>query len=73
MKVEDSEHNSGRCIRPTCPTYSDCMRDKDLWLFCSRGRTDREPSAKGCLCGECPVWSEHRLGSYYFCKEGVAV
>ena len=29
--------------------------------------------AAGCNCGECPVWSEYDLNSYYFCKQGAAV
>lgn len=72
MRPEDVDGNAGRCLCPTCPTYDDCMQEKHQRIFCSRGKTDCAPTAAGCLCGECPVWAEYRLGSYYFCLDGAA-
>jgi hypothetical protein len=73
MNVDDNEQNADRCLCPGCPTYNDCMRGESQRLFCSRGKTDCDPSANGCLCGGCPVWSDYDLSGYYYCKEGAAV
>lgn len=72
MRPEDSEANAASCLCPGCPTYDDCMRGAGQRLYCSRGRTDCTPAAKGCICGGCPVWSANGLSSYYFCMEGAA-
>ncbi len=73
MRPEDDDENAGRCLCPGCPTYDDCMRGKDQRLYCARGRTDCDPAANGCICGECPVWASYGLGSYYHCTGGPAV
>ncbi len=72
MRPGDDERNAGRCLCPGCPTYDDCMTGNGERLFCARGKTDCGPWAKGCICGECPVWSEFGLAGYYFCVEGAA-
>jgi len=56
--VEDTERNSSRCRCPGCPTHDDCMSRNDERLYCSRDRTECDVTAHGCLCNECPVWSE---------------
>lgn len=72
MKVPDVQENADICICPGCPTYDKCMGDAHLRLFCSRGDTECDPKSRGCMCGQCPVWSEFKLGEYYFCLEGAA-
>lgn len=72
MSVQDTPENAGRCICPECPTYDQCMGQADQKLFCSRGKTECGPKQRGCMCGQCPVWSENDLGDYYFCVEGAA-
>ena len=72
MKVDDTANNAARCLCPGCPTYDECMKGKDVKMFCSRGATDCDPKPKGCICGECPVWADYDLGSYYFCTSGAA-
>ena len=72
MIVEDTERNSSRCRCPGCPTHEGCMSRNDERLYCSRDRTDCDVTAHGCLCNECPVWSDNRLGGRYFCIEGAA-
>jgi hypothetical protein len=72
MLVEDNEANASRCRCPGCPTTDDCMKAKDGRLYCSRGQSDCDVYAHGCLCPECPVWSENRLGGRFFCLEGAA-
>jgi hypothetical protein len=41
-------------------------------LFCSAGATECQPERHGCICGECPVWAENQLKSFYFCVNGAA-
>ena len=72
MKVDDNDKNAGRCLCPGCPTYNDCMHGKQQRIFCSRGATECDPKSKGCICSECPVWSDYDLGSLYFCTSGAA-
>lgn len=72
MKVEDTQANAGSCICPGCPTYNDCMRGSDERLFCGRDKTSCNPSPHGCICGDCPVWSDYSLATYYFCRNGAA-
>ncbi len=72
MRPADNDNNAGMCLCPGCPTYNDCMRGNDEHLFCARGDTQCIPSPNGCICGECPVWAENDLNSYYFCREGAA-
>jgi hypothetical protein len=72
MKPEDNAQNAGDCICPDCPTYNACMGGTDERLYCSRGMTECDPSAKSCICDRCPVWTENDLTSYYFCMDGAA-
>ncbi len=71
MKVEDTAENAGKCICPTCPTYNDCMREKEQLLFCSRDASDCVPKAASCLCGDCAVWAKYELVTLYFCIDGA--
>lgn len=72
MRPENNDANAGECLCPGCPTYNRCMGDASLALFCSRGKTECNPSDKGCICGECPVWLEYSLDGYYYCMNGAA-
>ncbi len=63
--VPDTEENADRCL---CPTYNECMTYKDERIYCSRGNTECKFDAEGCLCGECPVWKEYMIKSFYYCK-----
>lgn len=72
MEVLNNSENAERCICPNCPTYNDCMKEKEQKLFCARGETECSPEKQGCICGECPVASEYRLSDLYFCKIGKA-
>lgn len=72
MKVEDTPANADRCICPGCPTFNECMGERNQRIFCSRGTSDCGPRAAACICDECPVWNEFSLGSYYFCMRGAA-
>lgn len=72
MIVENSDRNSSMCRCPVCPVTDDCMQGQNGRLYCSRGRTDCDPSGPGCLCPDCPVAAENRIGGRYFCIEGAA-
>jgi len=71
-KVPDTQENSLKCICGGCPSYDDCMRDKDEILYCARKKSDCEVSKNGCLCGACPLTSEFDLDKLYYCEIGVA-
>ncbi|MBI5231377.1 MAG: DUF2769 domain-containing protein [Coriobacteriales bacterium] len=72
MPVQDTADNAANCLCPACPTYDACMDEKDHRLFCARGKTDCDPEARGCICGDCPVWHSNKLEDYYYCLEGPA-
>jgi hypothetical protein len=72
MRPENTDQNAGSCLCPGCPTYNGCMKEKGQALFCSRGDTECDPSPKGCICGECPVWASYDLSDYYYCMNGAA-
>lgn len=66
--VPNIEKNAKRCLCPGCPTYNECMRNNNEHLYCSRGNTECEFDEIHCLCGECPVWKEYDIKSFYYCK-----
>jgi len=70
--VPYTSENCEKCLCPTCPTFDECMRNRDERLFCSRGKSECEIERKGCLCGECPVESEYGLTGFYYCYFGAA-
>ncbi len=72
MRPADNDDNAGMCLCPDCPTYDECMGGNSEALYCARGKTPCTPTASGCICGECPVWAENSLSSYYFCMRGAA-
>lgn len=36
-------------------------------MFCAFGPSKCLEEKKGCLCGECGVFREHKLSQYYYC------
>lgn len=71
-KVSDTEENMKKCICGQCPSYNQCMNDKNEGLYCARGESVCQFEENGCLCGSCPVASEFRLDQTYFCSTGKA-
>jgi methylamine---glutamate N-methyltransferase subunit C len=69
--VADTPENFKKCICLGCPTYQadECVKKSGEKLFCAKGKSKRELASKGCICGACPVWSESKLTSYYYCKK----
>lgn len=71
--VPDTEENAGRCLCPGCPTYNECMKGKNERLYCSRGNTECEFEEIDCLCGQCPVWKEYAIKSFYYCSSSLDI
>jgi len=71
--VPNTNENAERCHCPDCPTYSDCMRTNNEHLFCSRGNTECKLDEEGCICGECPVWKEYGIKSFYYCRSSLKI
>ncbi len=71
-RVPDAEENYQACYCPGCPTYNQCMGQKEERLFCSRGRTDCPLTKLGCECGECDVAIKYALSRNYSCDNGPA-
>ena len=72
MRPEKTSDNEARCTCPGCPTYNKCMDKGTEVLYCTVGATACELERKGCLCGECPVWRDNGLTTFYFCVHGAA-
>jgi hypothetical protein len=61
-----------QCICDGCPTYNECMREKDELLFCLEGKSPACTfEKKGCLCPGCPVTDTAGLSKAYFCIRGT--
>lgn len=71
--VPNIEENTTRCLCPGCPTYNKCMKSRDQRLFCSRGNTKCNLDEEGCICGECPVWKEYMIKSFYYCRSSLKI
>ncbi len=71
-KVADTPENMQKCSCRGCPSHNQCMKDKMQGLFCARVKTDCELTKNGCICGACPVASEHKLEKMYYCEIGAA-
>ncbi len=70
--VSDTGENYAKCLCYTtrCPTYNKSKLSGGL--FCARGKSERTPEKKGCICFMCPVWEEHKLNAVFFCSHGAA-
>jgi len=71
-KVPDTQENVTKCICADCPSYNDCMRDKNEILYCAREKSACDVSRKGCLCGACPLVAEFDLDKLFYCIIGAA-
>jgi len=41
-------------------------------FFCAKGKSAKEISKRGCLCGDCPNFRDYGLTDGYFCVAGMA-
>nr|WP_320160614.1 DUF2769 domain-containing protein [uncultured Methanoregula sp.] len=61
----------GGCICEPCPSYSECLRANDEFMFCVRGKTPNCMfDLKGCSCPTCPVHPTDKTLTTYFCAGG---
>lgn len=72
MPVLNNDENASKCVCPKCPSFNECMKEKNEVLYCARGKTGCEVPKKGCLCGGCPVHLENGLDKWYYCLFGKA-
>jgi hypothetical protein len=65
----DQNEAFGRCICAMCPTYMECEQGK---AFCMPGakRSKCIKAENGCICPGCPVFSEMKFSSVYYCIKG---
>lgn len=73
-KISNTKANLAKCVCRGCPTYqaSRCAKENQEKLYCAVGKSACDLIRKGCICGACPVWSEHKLTGGYFCLTGQA-
>ncbi len=71
-RIPDTPENVQKCICGGCPSYDQCMRDKEEILYCARTKSSCEIVKNGCLCGACPLTSEFDLDKLYYCEIGAA-
>jgi hypothetical protein len=67
--VENSKENIEKCLCPECYSHNQCMKERALIFFCSRGKCDCEINRHGCLCNQCPVAVKHDLHGSYYCNK----
>jgi len=61
-----------QCICDGCPTYNECMLEKEELLFCIGGKSPACTfEKKGCLCPTCPVTDLAGLKKAYYCIRGT--
>ncbi len=66
-KVPDTPQNEQRCICPGCPSYPG-----EGILYCSRGKSQKPVTRRGCICSNCANYVEYGLQDGYYCAEGAA-
>ena len=71
--VPDVKENADRCLCPECPTYNECMSNRNQRIFCSRGNTECKLDEEGCICEKCPVWNEYPIKSFYYCRSSFKI
>ena len=71
MKFPNTKENMMKCIFMKCPTYNMCMKDKMEGMFCSAGKSSCELKQTGCICTDCPLWTEYELKIAYHCVNGA--
>jgi hypothetical protein len=65
------EMTRGKCLCPSCPTYTGCAEKSKELVFCATGRSFVCISDdKGCKCPGCPVTPEYGMKNQKFCLRG---
>jgi hypothetical protein len=70
-KVPNTQENMEKCICDGCPSYNQCMKDKDEGFYCAEDKSACEFDKSGCLCGMCPLTAEFALEKMYYCETGA--
>jgi len=64
------ERNRGLCSCPKCPTYNDCMKEKQDRMYCWTGKSPCTVNPTGCLCPACPVAALMGYSHASYCTGG---
>ncbi|MCD1295482.1 hypothetical protein CUJ83_10775 [Methanocella sp. CWC-04] len=65
----ETPENYDACICSSCPSYP----GDDKVLYCGRGKSDKKINPEGCICPQgCPIFSQYKLNSMYYCMGGKA-
>jgi len=72
-QVKKTSANIKKCICPACPSYNKCAGGNKEALYCAKeiGKSSCEYKMNGCICGGCPVHTENKLNSGYYCINGA--
>jgi hypothetical protein len=71
-RVEMTEELRSRCLCPTCPTHTDCAKERDEKLFCDAGKSFQcIVFERQCLCPTCPVHDSLQLKHQFYCTRGA--
>lgn len=70
-KVPDTREMLQKCICGGCPSYDQCMRNKQEALYCARHKSACEFERRDCLCGACPLAAEFDLDKLFYCAFDV--
>ncbi len=61
-----------RCPCPTCPTYTECAKEREEKMFCIYGMTpDCIVRELKCICKKCPVHAELGFRGMRYCTRGA--
>jgi len=66
-KVADTRKNMMKCVCGECPSKP----KDDMSLYCAKGKSPEGVRRRGCVCGDCALWTECGLTKGYYCDEGV--
>ena len=70
-KVPNTQDNMEKCICGDCPSFNQCMADKEEGFYCAEAKSACEFGKNGCLCGMCPLTAEFALEKMYYCETGA--
>lgn len=65
-----NEQTDVGCLCAMCPSYPG---NNDPKVYCGRGKSTQKIEQEGCICpAGCPVYSQYKLDSMYYCVNGKA-
>ena len=73
MLVDDTSENLNICM-DYCGTCPSLPTPPQPFLYCARGKSDKNIEKLGCKCPQCGVYKKYNLqtDNTYFCETGKA-